>query len=740
MTIKEPQFSSFSQYYQHQPDKKTEQPIDEEPVQIVKRHHGTYRKFLVDLISDGKVPGQNHSDDEDESGESDNSLDDFVVPDDYPTETMDDSEDDAYHSEGFSDLSDSEKIPTRRSSRLSSGKKRPAKRIREPESTSPPKKRQKLKKNTDDRKWIRYKRSIEYSNLSAEYEENGSFNIVGRDSEVERIIRLVTQEDGGIRPLLVGFPNIGKCGVVKHLTETLSDRKGKNSLCARSVVMLDCQAVVSNWIASIDELQIAMVVRQKVTKLLREHANPIIFFRNIDAFLKYDESTDFLRSFFHQPINMVASISEEVGSEIVGKCQKVLQAYNFKMINIDECIIEHVPQIVSQQLTRHPFPYKNMKLGDGALQTAVKLADKHIKDRPFPTKAVNLIRETASYVFHSRDPVDGKYIVQPEDIAEVVHQETGIKVKELMSNSLDHLLRLEETLKGEIIGQDRAIKIVCQHVKRSRLELGGNDKPAGVFLFVGPTGVGKTLLAKKLASELYNDNRSLVRINMDGYSEPTALSKLIGTSAGYVGFGREGSLDGRISRKPHTIVLLDEIEKAHDEVINYFLGVFDTGFMENGSGKQIDCRHVIFIMTSNVGAKELLEISMEADLNEGRVMECVDRPLKNRFKPEFLNRIDDIIPFKGLKEEDCPRVAEVHLLKKRKDYAEKTGNKLCWSQPLVEYFSENSYEPKFGMRNLGKSIDKVVGDAITELVEREKCFITGEITIKVHGEKVIAEN
>ncbi len=718
MTIGE--CSSFSQYYQPTPS------TDPQPKQAIKsKPNPTYRKFLKDFCND-QNPTSKFKENEGvlSDSDSDESLDGFIVPDDHPIEVYSGSDDEQ---------------PMRRTLPRAAKNPDSRKRYREDDVITPSVTKRKKSAHVSDPRWIKFKKSVEYLNLTAEYEKSGSYNIVGREDEVQRIIRLVTQKSGGIRPLLIGPPNIGKCGTVKHLAETLAKLKDKNPLCARSVVMLDCQAVVSNWIASIDDLQIAMVVRQKVSSLLKRHANPIVYFRNIDAFLKYDESTDFLRSFFRQPINMIASISGGEKCGIVGKCHEILAPYNFKMIQINECALEHLPRIIKQNISAHPFPYKNMILSDKALNTAIKLADKYIKDRPFPIKAINLIRETASYIYHATEQNDKKRVIKSEDIAEVVHQETGITVKELMSNSLGHMVNLEVELNRKIVGQEIAIKTVCTHVKQSRIALGREDRPAGVLLFVGPTGVGKTLLAMKLAEGLYHNKEGFERIAMDGYSAPTSLSKLIGTDPGYVGYEQVGSLDGKISKRPHLVVLLDEMEKAHPEVQNFLLGLFDTGFFENGKGQKIDCRNVIFIMTSNVGASELLEVSKEKDFNEADVMKCIDIPLKESFRAEFLNRMDEIVAFKGLKEVDCPRVVEVHLEDIQERYFRSHKIKLSWGDTVIDHFSDRVDQLEYGMRNLGKTINKFVGKSVTDLIEREEILIAGKVHIAIDKDKVVAE-
>lgn len=730
MTIGE-QYSSFSQYYQQTPSTDQHPKSKSKPKLPENR---THRQFLQNICTapdptDMFPNDEGYLSDED----SENSLDEFIVPDDYPSEYDSESDEQEIEMDVEEDLSKRKSLT--RAAKNSESRKR----YREEDVDSQPETKRKKTVRASDPKWIRFKKSVEYSNLTEEYENNGSYKIVGRDDEVHRIIRLVTQENGGIRPLLIGSANIGKCGTVKHLAETLANLKEKNPLCARSVVMLDCQAVVSNWIASVDELQVAMVVRQKVTNLLKNFANPIIFFRNIDAFLKYDEPTDFLRSFFRQPINMIASISGEEKSEIVGKCQKILAPYNFKTIQVNECAIEHLPTIIRQNLEAHPFPYKNMKLSNKALNTAIRLADKHIKDRPFPIKAINLIRETASYIYYTTGEEGENRAIKPEDIAEVVHQETGITVKELMSNSLGHMVHLEAELKGKIVGQEKAIKTVCSHVKQSRIGLGRVDRPAGVLLFVGPSGVGKTLLAMKLAEGLFHDKQGFERINMEGYSAPTSLSKLIGTDPGYVGYEQVGSLDGKIARRPHLVVLFDEIEKAHPEVQNFLLGLFDTGFFENGKGQKIDCRNVIFIMTSNVGAKELLTASKKKDLSEDEVLNCVDAPLKDNFRAEFLNRMDEIVAFRGLKEADCPEVVKVHLEDIQYRYYRSHKIKLSWSDSVIDHFADIAYRPEYGMRNLGKEINKFVARAVTDLIEREELAIAGKVHIDINNEMVVAE-
>jgi len=351
-----------------------------------------------------------------------------------------------------------------------------------------------------------------------------------------------------------------------------------------------------------------------------------------------------------------------------------------------------------------------------------------------------------------------KETVTEDNVAEVVSMMTGIPVNRIAEAESERLADLPNLIKGKIIGQDEAVNKVVMAIQRNRVGLKDPNKPIGSFIFLGQTGVGKTQLAKILASELFDSSDALVRIDMSEYMEKFAISRLIGAPPGYVGYEEGGQLTEKIRRKPYAVVLLDEIEKAHPDVFNMLLQILDDGYITDSLGRKIDFRHTIIIMTSNIGSRQLKDFGAgvgfgtaskaeQADANAKKVIESA---LKKSFAPEFLNRIDDVIVFNALEREDIHSIIDIEL-KKLVNRIEDLGYKLILTDKAKDYIADKGFDKQYGARPLKRAIQKYIEDALAEeivnskLNEGDSIFMdldkkTSELTIKItKGKKKIEE-
>jgi ATP-dependent Clp protease ATP-binding subunit ClpC len=342
---------------------------------------------------------------------------------------------------------------------------------------------------------------------------------------------------------------------------------------------------------------------------------------------------------------------------------------------------------------------------------------------------------------------DERPVVTAEDVAEVISEMTGIPASKLQEEEIKKLLKMEEELHKRVIGQKRAIKAIAESIRRARAGLQPPNRPLGSFLFLGPTGVGKTELAKTLAEYLFGDETAMIRLDMSEYMEKHAVSKLIGAPPGYVGYEEGGQLTEAVRRKPYSVILLDEIEKAHPDVFNILLQILDDGRLTDAKGRTVDFSNTVIIMTSNVGSEHLMNLSKEEfEKNYDKIKEQIMEELKRRFRPEFLNRIDEIIIFHPLAEEEIKQIVDLLINKLNKRLAER-GIKVKLTEEAKSELAKRGYVPEFGARPLRRTIQREIetplsvqilegkvkeGDTVVVDYDKEK----GEFTFKVEKEEL----
>ncbi len=343
------------------------------------------------------------------------------------------------------------------------------------------------------------------------------------------------------------------------------------------------------------------------------------------------------------------------------------------------------------------------------------IADKEAKLEELQKKDNRLLREE----------------VTEDDIARIVSSWTGVPVAKMMGSEMDKYLNLEDTLSREVIGQDAAIKAVANAIRRNKTGIGDPNRPLGSFLFAGPTGVGKTLLAKKLASLLFDDEKALTRIDMSEYMEKYSVSRLIGAPPGYVGYDQGGQLTEVVRRRPYSVVLFDEIEKAHPDVFNILLQVLDDGRLTDGQGRVVDFTNTIIIMTSNLGSEEILA----GNGSKENILSIIER----NFKPEFINRIDEIVVFNPLGEEQVSKIVELQL-KLLKARIESRGYRFDWSKNVVAYISKVGFDPQFGARPIRRAIQNEIENKLAKLLLSGKVLEKQKLYVDVVGDEIVIQN
>lgn len=322
-------------------------------------------------------------------------------------------------------------------------------------------------------------------------------------------------------------------------------------------------------------------------------------------------------------------------------------------------------------------------------------------------------------------------------IAHIVSKWTGVPVHKMLAGEAEKLLHLEEEIHRRVIGQDMAVSAVAEAIRRSRSGLSDPNRPIGAFLFLGPTGVGKTELAKALADQLFNQEEAMIRLDMSEYMEKHSVARLIGAPPGYVGYDEGGQLTEALRRRPYAVVLLDEVEKAHHDVFNILLQIFDDGRITDSKGRVVNCKNALFIMTSNLGSQQILErIShSKTSISKDVIMEILDPILKTHFRPEFLNRLDDVLPFLPLKKEDMEKIAEIQLHQIQKRIKDRSID-LSWTKELLKYLAEEGYDPGFGARPLKRLIQQEVLNKLSDAILQGKIVNKDKVQLTYEGKEV----
>lgn len=607
--------------------------------------------------------------------------------------------------------------------------------------------------------------------------ESGSLDpIVGREAEIERVSQILSRRKKN-NPILIGEPGVGKTAIVEGLALRIVQRKVSRVLFDKRVVSLDLAALVAGtkYRGQFEERMKAIMNE------LEKNRDVILFIDEIHTIVgaggasgSLDASNIFKPALARGELQCIGASTLDEYRMYIEKDGALDR--RFQKVMVDPPTVEETIQILNNIKPRYE-EYHNVSYNQEAIEACVKLSDRYMTDRLLPDKAIDVLDEVGARVHlkninvpqnildlekqiedikqeknkvvksqrfeeaaalrdtekklgedlerakavweeevkHKRYPID------EEAIAEVVSMMTGIPVKRMVQAETEKLRRMGEDLKGAVVGQDEAISKVTKAIQRNRVGLKDPKKPIGTFIFLGPTGVGKTELAKSLARYMFDSEDSLIRIDMSEYMEKFSVSRLIGAPPGYVGYEEGGQLTEKVRRKPYSVILLDEIEKAHPDIYNILLQVLDDGILTDGLGRKVDFKNTLIIMTSNIGVRQLKDFgagvgfstNAKSSSEEENTKSVIEKALKRTFSPEFLNRIDDVIIFNSLSKEHIYTIIDITMQSVLKRL-ENLGFSLELTDEAKGFLAEKGYDQQFGARPLHRAIQKYLEDPLAE--------------------------
>ncbi len=600
--------------------------------------------------------------------------------------------------------------------------------------------------------------------------------IVGRETEIERVSQILSRRKKN-NPILIGEPGVGKTAIVEGLALRIIQRKVSRVLFDKRIVMLDLAALVAGtkYRGQFEERMKAIMNE------LEKNRDVILFIDEIHTIVGAGGATGSLdASNIFKPA-LARGELQAIGASTLDEYRQYIEKdgaldRRFQKVLIEPPSVEDSLLILNNIKDKYE-EYHNVEYSDDAITACVLLSNRYITDRFLPDKAIDVldevgarvhlknihvpqniielerqieeIREEKNRVVKNQRYEDAarlrdkekrfqedlerakqeweeeskikKYPVSEDDIAEVVAMMTGIPVKRVAQSESNKLLHMGKDLKTAIIGQDEAVGKVVKAIQRNRAGLKSPKKPIGSFIFLGPTGVGKTELAKALARYLFDGDDALIRIDMSEYMEKFSISRLIGAPPGYVGYEEGGQLTEKVRRKPYSVILFDEIEKAHPDVYNILLQVLDDGQLTDGLGRKIDFKNTLIIMTSNIGVRTLKDFgsgvgfntSSKEDEAELYAKSVIQKALRKTFSPEFLNRIDDVVIFNSLSKDEILQIIDIALNDLRKRLLA-LGYKLELTESAKNFLADKGFDPQFGARPLHRAIQKYLEDPLAE--------------------------
>lgn len=542
--------------------------------------------------------------------------------------------------------------------------------------------------------------------------------VIGREREISRIIEILGRRKKN-NPMIIGEPGVGKSAIVEGIALQIAQGKISPALAKKRIISLDIASVVAGT-----------KYRGDFEKRIKSIINAAS--KNPDIILFIDEFHTIVGAGGGQGSLDAANMLKPalargeiqcIGATTLDEFTKIVEKNGALDRRFQKITVEptDVPQTLAilKNLRSSYESYHNVKYDDAALEACVRLTDRYLPDQFLPDKAIDAMDEAGSMVRIKAGAKKG--IVNAEDIATVVSKITGIPVNKVAESEGVRLFHMRERLKERIIGQDDAIDTIVSAIQRSRAGLKDPDRPIGSFLFFGPTGVGKTELAKCLAEYLFDSKDNMVRIDMSEYMEKFSVSRLIGAPPGYVGYEEGGQLSEKVRRKPYCVVLLDEIEKAHPDIFNILLQVMDDGRLTDSEGRTVSFKNTIIIMTSNVGSRDIQEYGRGIGFSTaGRKVETnrqmvLEKAVRKVFPPEFMNRVDEKIFFHELGKEDMTRIVDIELKDLKKRSAE-AGYPITVPASVKNFVAEEGFDPAYGARPLKRAILKYIEAPVSEFI------------------------
>ncbi|MGW3473551.1 ATP-dependent Clp protease ATP-binding subunit [Saccharopolyspora sp. NPDC000995] len=540
--------------------------------------------------------------------------------------------------------------------------------------------------------------------------------VVGRDAEIEQAIEVLGRRSKN-NPVFVGDPGVGKTAIVEGLARRIVEGAVPWSLADMRVVSLDLAGMVAG---AKYRGEFEQRFRDVLSEIRAHRESVLVFIDEVHSIVgagagegSMDAGTMLKPALARGEVRLIGATTVEEYRRHVEKDPALERRFAPIMV-AEPSVAEAV--VVLEGLRERYQRHHRVRIDASALSAAAELSQRYIADRFLPDKAVDLLDQACSRVRLRRGgEVRESAVFEPtvvaDDVADVVASRTGIPVADVGAQDVQRLLGLEQQLRSRVVGQDAAAASVAEAVRRARAGLADPDRPIGSFLFLGPTGVGKTELARALAHALFGDVQRLLRLDMGEFQEKHTVSRLVGAPPGYVGYGEAGQLTDRVRRQPYSVVLLDEVEKAHPDVFNTLLQVLDAGRLTDSQGRLVDFRNVVVIMTSNIGADRVLDAGADAGESALVVLE----ELRAFFRPEFINRIDDVVVFRPLGVEHLRRIASLLLERTEAQLAVK-GIRLVVGDAGLDWLVDRGFQPEFGARPLRRVIARELDNRLASMV------------------------
>jgi len=622
--------------------------------------------------------------------------------------------------------------------------------------------------------------------------------VVGRSQEIKRVSQILSRRKKN-NPILIGEPGVGKTSIVEGLAQLIKDGNAPRTLINKRIFTLDLASIVAGtkYRGQFEERMKAVLEECKANPdivLFIDELHTIIGAGNASGSL--DASNIFKPALARGELQVIGATTLDEYRENIEKDGALTR--RFQQVLVEEPTLDETITILTNIKEKYEKHHK-VTYTKEAIEECVKLSARYIMDRAMPDKAIDVMDEAGASTNVSVEKPDNikkleakkveinerkkdvvlkqKYEeaaklrdeekkvtedlttamadwtakldknvteVGVELISEVVSMMTGIPLTKISTQESKRLVDMDKDLMGKVIGQDSAVTKVVKAIKRNRIGIKDKNKPVGSFIFLGPTGVGKTLLAKLLAEYVFGDADSLIRMDMSEYMEKHSVSRLVGPPPGYVGYDQGGQLTEKVRRKPHCVILFDEIEKAHEDVFNILLQLLDEGMLTDGLGRKVNFKNALIILTSNIGVREVASFGKNMGFetptsvvnDEIKARGIIEKALKKKFRPEFLNRIDEAIVFNSLSEEDIHKIIYVEIGKLEQRIAE-MKYKLLVTPEAIDFLVKQGYDVEYGARPLNRAIQRYIEDPICD--EELKGNIAEGDTIKIHYDKVIED-
>jgi ATP-dependent Clp protease ATP-binding subunit ClpC len=599
--------------------------------------------------------------------------------------------------------------------------------------------------------------------------------VVGRSVEIKRVSQILSRRKKN-NPILIGEPGVGKTSIIEGLAQLIQDGEAPRPLHGKRIFTLDLASIVAGtkYRGQFEERMKAILEECKANPdviLFIDELHTIVGAGNASGSL--DASNIFKPALARGELQVIGATTLDEYRENIEKDGALTR--RFQQVLVEEPTLEETKIILMNIKDKYEKHHK-VKYSEDAIDECVKLSARYIMERSMPDKAIDVLDEAGASTNVSvekpenikdleakkrdinekkkevvqkqkyeeaaklrdeekkiiealekattewQSKLDGKVTeVGVELISEVVSMMTGIPLNKISTHESKKLMEMDKTLMGKVIGQDAAVTKVVKAIKRNRIGIKDKNKPVGSFIFLGPTGVGKTLLAKLLAEQVFGDSDALVRMDMSEYMEKHSVSRLVGPPPGYVGYDQGGQLTEKVRRKPHCVILFDEIEKAHEDVFNLLLQLLDEGQLTDGLGRKVNFKNALIILTSNIGVREVNSfgktMGFETPANilneENRARAIIEKALKKKFKPEFLNRIDEAIIFNGLNKEDISQIIHLEIASLEKRISE-MNYKIEINDDAIDYLAKQGYDEAYGARPLARAIQHYVEDPVAD--------------------------